>query len=87
MISDSKTLEIKMIHKWWHVFIRKRTKPIPENKAILWKTRLSLLYGFLAWNAFGLVVYSAYKGKGDWAHYYGLKTDEEHSISPGTYVL
>lgn len=73
-----------MIYKWWHVFVRKRTKPISADKAVMWKTRLSLLYGFLAWNAFGLVLYSAYKGKGDWAHYYGLKTDEEHSVSPGT---
>ncbi|KAI5643075.1 hypothetical protein NE865_04797 [Phthorimaea operculella] len=41
------------------------------------------MYGFLAWNAFGLVVYSVYQGKADWAHYYGLKSDEEHSMPPG----
>ncbi|XP_022121324.1 uncharacterized protein LOC110997466 [Pieris rapae] len=72
-----------MIYKWWHSFIRKRTKPIPEDYAVLWKKRLSLLYGFLAWNAFGLVVYSIYQGKSDWAHYYGLKSDEDKNMSPG----
>ncbi|KAJ8723913.1 hypothetical protein PYW07_007893 [Mythimna separata] len=72
-----------MIHKWWHRFVRKRTKPIPEDTAILWKRRLSIAYGLLAWNAFGLVVYNVYKGKADWAHYYGLKSDEEHSTPPG----
>ncbi|RVE42500.1 hypothetical protein evm_012843 [Chilo suppressalis] len=72
-----------MIHKWWHQFIRRRTKPIPETKAIIWKRRLSLAYGLLAWNAFGLVLYSVYNGKADWAHYYGLKTDEERAMAPG----
>ncbi|XP_045502988.1 uncharacterized protein LOC123699972 [Colias croceus] len=72
-----------MIPRWWHKIIRKRTKPIPEDIAQTWKTRLSLAYGFLAWNAFGLMVYSLYQGKADWAHYYGLKSDEEKSMSPG----
>ncbi|PZC80892.1 uncharacterized protein LOC110373475 [Helicoverpa armigera] len=72
-----------MIHKWWHRFVRKRTKPIPVDTAILWKRRLSIAYGLLAWNAFGLVLYSSYKGKADWAHYYGIKTDEEYSTPPG----
>ncbi|XP_059053304.1 uncharacterized protein LOC131847691 [Achroia grisella] len=72
-----------MIYKWWHRFVRRRTKPIPVDQAILWKRRLSIAYGFVAWNAFGFVVYSAYKGKADWAHYYGLKTDEEKSLPPG----
>uniref|UniRef100_A0A1E1VXB4 Uncharacterized protein n=1 Tax=Pectinophora gossypiella TaxID=13191 RepID=A0A1E1VXB4_PECGO len=71
-----------MIYKWWHVFLRKRMKPIPGDQAVLWKQRLSLIYGLLAWNAFGLVVYSAYKGKADWAHYYGLKSDEEQATPP-----
>lgn len=72
-----------MIYKWWHRFVRKRTKPIPEETAVLWKRRLSIAYGLVAWNAFGLVVYNVYKGKADWAHYYGIKSDEEHSTPPG----
>ncbi|CAK1550542.1 unnamed protein product [Leptosia nina] len=71
-----------MIYKGWHRFIRKRTKPIPEDQAKKWKTRLSLAYGFFAWNAFGLMIYSIYKGKADWAHYYGLKSDDEKAMSP-----
>ncbi|CAK1583654.1 unnamed protein product [Parnassius mnemosyne] len=71
-----------MIHKWFYKFIRRRTKPIPADEAFLWKRRLSLAYGFIAWNAFGLLVYSIYQGKADWAHYYGLKSDEEQAIPP-----
>ncbi|VVC91493.1 uncharacterized protein LOC126972576 [Leptidea sinapis] len=71
-----------MIHKWWYVFIRKRTKPIPEDTAVVWKKRLSIAYGLLTWNAFGLMIYSISQGKADWAHYYGLKSDEEKAISP-----
>ncbi|CAG9565479.1 unnamed protein product [Danaus chrysippus] len=71
-----------MIHKWWHNYIRRKTKPIPGDVAVLWKRRLSYAYGFLAWNAFGLLIYSIYNGKADWAHYYGLKTDEEAKMSP-----
>ncbi|XP_038206849.1 uncharacterized protein LOC119828681 [Zerene cesonia] len=76
-----------MIYRWWHQFVRKRTKPIPEDIAQIWKTRLSFAYGFFAWNAFGLMVYCLYQGKADWAHYYGLKSDEEKSMSPGLYIL
>lgn len=72
-----------MIHKWWYRFVRKRTRPIPEDVAVLWKRRLSIAYGLLAWNAFGIVAYSAYKGKADWAHYYGIKTDDEQTQKPG----
>ncbi|CAD0203916.1 unnamed protein product [Chrysodeixis includens] len=72
-----------MIHKWWHRFVRKRTKPIAEDTALFWKRRLSIAYGLIAWNAFGLVLYSAYKGKADWAYYHGLKSEEEHNKSPG----
>lgn len=72
-----------MIHKWFHKIVRRRTRPIPEDKAFVWKQRLSIAYGLIAWNCFGLVCYSVYKGKADWAHYYGLKTDEEKEVSPG----
>lgn len=76
-----------MIHKWWHRIVRKRTKPIAEDTAILWKRRLSIAYGLIAWNAFGLVLYSAYKGKADWAYYHGIKSEEEHDKSPGKMFL
>lgn len=72
-----------MIHKWWYRFVRKRTRPIPEDVAVLWKRRLSIAYGLLAWNAFGIVAYGAYNGKADWAHYYGIKTDDELTQKPG----
>lgn len=73
--------------RWLHKYIRRRSKPIPEDVAVLWKRRLSIAYGILAWNAFGLLVYSIYQGKADWPHYYGLKSDEEHAMPPGTYFL
>lgn len=76
-----------MIHGWWHRFVRRRTKPIPVDQAILWKRRLSIAYGLLAWNAFGILVYMVYTGKGDWAHYYGIKTDEEKAIPPGKLLI
>lgn len=45
------------------------------STADYWKRRLSLAYGFLAWNALALVLYSAYQGKRDWAAYHGLEID------------
>lgn len=72
-----------MIHKWFYKYIRRRTNPIAEDKAIRWKRRLSIAYGLIAWNAFGLVMYMVYKGKSDWAHYYGLKSDDEKQMAPG----
>ncbi|KAG5864189.1 hypothetical protein JTB14_031638 [Gonioctena quinquepunctata] len=68
---------------WLRRFIRNNTAPIPENRAALWKSRLSLVYMLVSWNAFGLVAYMCYKGKSDWAKYYGLKTEEELRTSPG----
>lgn len=75
-----------MIYKWWHRFIRRRTKPIPTDVAVLWKRRLSFAYAFCAWNAFGVLAYNFYQGKADWAQYYGLKTEEEQAMSPGMVV-
>ncbi|KAL4715065.1 hypothetical protein ACJJTC_014412 [Scirpophaga incertulas] len=72
-----------MFFKWLHSFVRSRTKPIPEDIALQWKKRLGIIYGLIAWNAFGFVVYSIYKGKADWAHYYGLKSDEEKATRSG----
>ncbi|KAG5672877.1 hypothetical protein PVAND_002965 [Polypedilum vanderplanki] len=50
--------------------------PIPYEVASSSKQKLSLLYAFFAWNAFGFVIYSIYKGKADWAVYHGLPKDD-----------
>lgn len=68
--------------KWLRRFVRRNTNPIPQTTAELWKRRLSFGYVLLAWQAFGVVCYSVYKGKVDWAKYHGLKSDEELSLSP-----
>ncbi|XP_055903460.1 uncharacterized protein LOC129939461 [Eupeodes corollae] len=68
--------------KWLRRFVRRNTNPIPESTAELWRRRLSIGYAVIAWQAFGLVCYSIYKGKNDWAKYHGLKSDEELAMSP-----
>ncbi|XP_049826331.1 uncharacterized protein LOC109609329 [Aethina tumida] len=67
---------------WLRRFVRRNTNPIPQDKAYLWKNRLSLAYMLICWNAFGLVCYMFYQGKGDWAKYYGLKSEEELKMTP-----
>ncbi|KAH8416828.1 hypothetical protein KR222_006452 [Zaprionus bogoriensis] len=68
--------------KWLRRFVRRHTNPIPEQRAELWKRRLSIGYAILAWQAFGLVCYMVYTGRNDWAKYYGYKTDEDLALSP-----
>lgn len=68
---------------WLRNFIRKRTSPIPHVKASTWKSRLSIAYALLAWNAFGAVLYAVYNGKADWAKYHGLVSEEEAHLRPG----
>lgn len=58
--------------KWLRKFVRKRTNPIPMNVAEKYKQRLSIVYAFLAWNAFGFVMFSVFKGKVDWASEYSF---------------
>jgi hypothetical protein len=55
---------------------------VPEERAHIWKQRLSVVYMLVAWNAFGFVVYNIYKGNSDWARKY--KSDAELSLTPGT---
>jgi hypothetical protein len=69
--------------KWLRRFVRRNTNPMPMNKAGKWKSRLSVMYAVLAWNAFGMVCYMVYTGKNDWAKYYGLKKPEDEMLSPG----
>lgn len=69
--------------KWLRRQIRKHTTPIGIDRAELWKKRLSLGYAILAWQAFGLVCYLFYTGRGDWAKSQGLKSEEEMMLSPG----
>ena len=65
---------IKM--RWLRRFIRRSTKPIPMHVADVWKRRLSLTYGFLAWNAIAVIGYAMYQGKRDWAAYHGLEVEQ-----------
>lgn len=74
-------------YRWLRQLFRRHTNPIAEPSAELWKRRLSFAYAFLAWNAFGIVCYLIYNGKADWARYYGYKSEEESSLTPGTHKL
>lgn len=69
--------------KWLRRFIRRHTNPIPVDRAATVKKTLSVAYMLLAWNAFGFVCYMIYTGRGDWAKYYGYKSEAEASIPPG----
>lgn len=69
-----------MTIQWLRRLIRRNTKRIDEPTADFWKRRLSIAYGFLAWNAFALVCYAFINGKRDWAAYHGLEVDK---ASPG----
>lgn len=68
-------------YKWFREFMRRNTRPIPEDNAMLWKRRLSFAYVIVAWHAFGLVCYMIYSGKSDWARKY--KSEEELAMTPG----
>uniref|UniRef100_W8CAP0 Uncharacterized protein n=1 Tax=Ceratitis capitata TaxID=7213 RepID=W8CAP0_CERCA len=68
--------------KWLRRWVRRHTSPIPEDNAVLWKRRLSVVYALLAWNAFGFVCYMVYTGRNDWARYYGFKSEEEAKLTP-----
>uniref|UniRef100_A0A0A9WH98 Soluble starch synthase 3, chloroplastic/amyloplastic n=2 Tax=Lygus hesperus TaxID=30085 RepID=A0A0A9WH98_LYGHE len=71
--------------QWLRRLIRRNTSPIEETTAHKWKQRLSIAYMLLAWNAFGFVAYSWYKGRGDWADYYGFKTEEDKNMPNNEY--
>ncbi|XP_044265774.1 uncharacterized protein LOC123012059 [Tribolium madens] len=66
--------------RWLRNFIRRHTNQIPEDRAFVWKQRLSLFYMFVSWNAFGFVLYQVYKGNSDWARKY--KSEEELALTP-----
>ncbi|XP_023169320.1 uncharacterized protein LOC111598346 [Drosophila hydei] len=68
--------------KWLRRFVRRHTNPIPEQRADMWKRRLSIGYAILAWQAFGMVCYMVYTGRNDWAQYYGYKSEEDMALSP-----
>lgn len=53
--------------KWLRNLIRRNTRPIEMTTAEVMKRRLAFAYAFLAWNAFGFVIFQIYKGKNDWA--------------------
>jgi hypothetical protein len=58
--------------KWLRKLIRKKTAPMPFDVASRGKQRLSFIYAFFAWNAFGLVLFQIFKGKIDWAREFKL---------------
>ncbi|XP_055587511.1 uncharacterized protein LOC129739958 [Uranotaenia lowii] len=66
--------------RWLRRWIRQRMNPLPMDKAALWKRRLSIVYGIIAWNALGWVGYMIYTGRNDWAKFYGYKTEEEENM-------
>lgn len=68
---------------WLKRLIRRNTKPIAPVTAETWKRRLAVAYAIFAWNAFGVVVFLICTGKGDWAKYFGLKSNNELELTPG----
>ncbi|XP_063228144.1 uncharacterized protein LOC134534070 isoform X2 [Bacillus rossius redtenbacheri] len=69
--------------RWWNRIMRRHTRPISAEKAVNWKQRLSLIYAFISFNAFGVVVYMMGTGRRDLAEYQGLKSEEEMKLTPG----
>lgn len=63
----------EMVFQWIRRAVRRNTRPIPLADADRWKKRLSLAYGFLAWNALAFVGLAMYNGRRDWAEYHGLE--------------
>ncbi len=72
--------------KWLRNLVRRNTQPLPYSVAHTWKQRLSFGYAFLAWNAFGFVLYNVFTGRADWAKAAGLKPQEEVDMSPGKFM-
>jgi hypothetical protein len=69
--------------KWLRRLVRRHTNPIPVDRAASIKQKLSVGYMLLAWNAFGFVCYMIFTGRGDWARYYGYKSEADALIPPG----
>uniref|UniRef100_A0A336LQA4 CSON010954 protein n=1 Tax=Culicoides sonorensis TaxID=179676 RepID=A0A336LQA4_CULSO len=72
-----------MVRWWIYKNVRKFMQPVEFEKAEKWKRRLALGYFLLAWNAFGLICYQYYQGRGDWAKAAGLKTEEDELMPVG----
>lgn len=70
--------------RWLRRFVRRNTKPISVDQSHLWKRRLSIAYGILAWNALAVVIYAGYNGRRDWAEFHGIPADKR---TPGIIVL
>lgn len=58
-------------------------RPMGVQEAGRWKSRLSVIYAVLAWNAFGVVCYCIATGKADWAKFHGLVSEEEAALTSG----
>lgn len=61
--------------RWLKRFIRRNTRKIPEQKAINWQRRLSVIYMICTWNAFGAVLYMCFTGRHDWMKAGGFAPD------------
>lgn len=62
--------------QWLRRLVRRHTYPMTPEYAGEWKQKLSYLYMFLAWNAFGIVGYNMATGKANWATFHGLPKEE-----------
>lgn len=60
-------------------------RPMGVERAGYLKSRLSIIYAVLAWNAFGVVCYCICTGKADWAKYHGLVSEQDAALRPGEY--
>ncbi|KAL1514076.1 hypothetical protein ABEB36_003397 [Hypothenemus hampei] len=67
--------------RWWHKHARVLLAPKSVYVAELWTKRLSLLYGFLAWNAAGLVIVYIYKKSNPTIK--ELSEEEKEKLTPG----
>lgn len=73
-----------MVFRWLRRWVRRSSRPIDIDTAHMWKRRLSLAYGILAWNALAFVGYAMYNGKRDWAAYHGIQSENQSPGKPAT---
>lgn len=69
--------------RWIRRLLRRNLPELPQDVAEKWYRRLSFLYLFSAWNAFGFTIYKFRGGKLDYSSLAGLLTEEEAKKSKG----
>ncbi|GLH09587.1 Putative conserved protein with signal anchor [Gryllus bimaculatus] len=70
------TETIKMFN-WLRYWVRRHTKPIQRTTAEKWDLRMSLLYGFLTWNAAGYILYLIFTNRSNWPEIYGPNNEKD----------